>query len=380
MPEVEIASSLYSQKPEQKLAVADVYSKTGSEAINSFQNLRFSSEEIKEKFSLLSKYASADKLKLLKGFDIKNGLTVDKDGVIGRISSALSDSAGKAKSFLKDMAEKKDAAMAFYIENKNKVTGLINDAQSVYYKVGNVYQAVSNVNLTDLRSVTRAINSMSSATNAIGLNTDGAIGGIYASLVDEASELGIPDAFNTVADTIYESQEIYNKGQAIYQLATDTLPNAISRGDIRMVGSIADRLGSGSVSSMRPDAVRSISANNYGFHDTRNTKEIYDDYRGKYRSMEPNWDVSVWQPMEWSGNTEGTKVRDVSAVISGTDHTRDVFINGGIRSEASEDKIFAILDNVGYRSVDNEITKRLPYSTAVGLPQPVGFSTSPLGY
>lgn len=377
MADVQLASGIFQRIPDQITAIGDVYDKTSNAIVTSYQDLQFTTEEIKEKFSLLSKYASGDKLKLLKSFDIKNGITIDKDGVIGRIGSALSDSAAKAKTFLKEMAEKKDAAMAFYQENKNKVTGLISEANKVYSAVGDVYTAVASANLTDMRSITRVINSLGRASS-LSLSADGPIGGIYASLVNEAGELGIPGAYNDVVAVIYETNDIYNKGAAIYQLSTSVLPNAIARGDIRMIGNIADQIGNGSISMMRPDTVRGISKNNMGYPDDRRLQSVYEDYKGIYRSVEPDWDSSVWQPLESSA--QAIPVRDVSPVLVGSDHTRNVFVTGSIRSNDPEDKIFAIMDKVGIRSVDDEIGKRFPYSTSRGQPETMGFSRNPSGY
>lgn len=373
---VNLATSILTKVPDQAAAVKDVYDTVEAKVVNSYQDLTLTSQEIKDKFSLLSQYAGKAKDKLLKTFDIKNGLTIDKDGMIGKIGDALSDASSRAKSIMKEMNERKNSLMAFYTENKNKVTGLIRDANSIYAKVGNAYQAVSSMNLTDLRSVTRAINAIGGAANGVGLSTDSALGGIYADLVNEAAELGIPDAFNSVVDGIYASQEIYNKAQSVYRLATDVLPNAISRGDIRLAANIAERIGDGggSVFSMRPDSIRGISKNNQGWGNTDRVGTQYRDYDAKYRAIEPNWDISMWQPDVPAG-TDVVQVRDVSAVLDGSDHTRDVFIRGGLQSEDPNAKIFVIMSNVGRRDVDAEIRRQFPYSTSFGQPNQLTFDS-----
>lgn len=357
---VGLAKSIFEQKPDETRVVADVYATAKNKVVNSFQALNDTMGDVQENMGFLSQLASGDKIKMLE--KVGDKLSLNKDGLIGKISSALSDSASRAKSLLSDLAAKKESVMAFYNDNVNKVTGVIKDAQSTYVQVQGAYQTVANADLTSLRGITSTMNALNSK---LGMNiaSDGPLSGIYSSLVQEASDLGIGNAFTVVADTIQQSEDIYNKGQAIYNIATDVLPNAIKSGNISLVSDIAGYLGTGSIPMMLPNTINSLAQYNEDGLQGRSYDDAFADTKARFDAIDPNWNRSTWQLQDESGSLS---VYDTSAIAGGSSQIKDIFGVGAMRSDTMADKLFLIAKEIGVRIVDVEIGKRYPYSPAIG--------------
>ena len=368
---VGLAKSIFEQKPNESRVVADVYATAKNKVVNSFQALNETMGDVQENMGFLSQLASGDKIKMLE--KVGDKLSLNKDGLISNISSALSDSAIRAKSFLSDLATKKEAVMSFYNDNVNKVTGIIKDAQSTYVQVQGVYQTVANADLTDLRGITNTMNALNSKLG-MNISSDGALSGVYSSLVQEASDLGIRNAFSVVADTIQQSQDIYNKGQAIYSIATDVLPNAIRSGNINLVSDIAGYLGTGSVPMMLPNSIGSLAQYNEDGLQGRTYDEVFADYKERFDKIDPNWNRSIWQLQEESGSLD---IYDTSAIAGGSSQIKDIFSVGAMRSDTAADKLFIIAKDIGRRIVDVEIAKRYPYSPAIGQGRSIGLVSDP---
>lgn len=346
-----LASSVFTRTPDETTVVADVYKELAPGVVTSFQDSESSSFDLASQFGFLSKASSA------AGMLASSAGNALKDAT-GKIGDALGDSMGKAKSLLGDLASGKASVVATIQGTTNGVTGLLRQASSVQYQINGITRAIQNGNLSDIRSITNTLNAVV-GTSSMLLQPNGAVAGIYSSLVGEAGKAGISDAFGMIAGSIQASTSFVNKGQMIYQIASGSLPGAVQRGDLRSVASMVDYIGNGTVGMMNPAAVRQLSRNNqdaYTQQQIGGSQGQFIQYQGAYQKIDPAWNQSSWRPQGTS-----TPIRDLSTLMDASRQTKQVFSTGAKLSANPADKYFAILDKFGgSKSVNQEITSRYP--------------------
>lgn len=355
-----LANSFFVRTPDEKTAVLDAYKKLDDDVVNSYQDLTGSGIDQAGKFGFMSKNQSANLLAAAKA------QTGDTESAKDKVDGALDDSQGKSKSLLGDLVDKSKSVAASVKSNLNSVTGLLRGASTVYTTVNGITKAVQNGNMKDLRGISNTLNSITGRAGVL-ISANGPLTGVLTGLVGEAGTAGIQDSFKLVADSIQSSTTFANKGQAIYQVASGSLPGAVSRGDLNSVASMVDYIGNGSVSMLNPNAVKSLSKNNTTKYTpsqigngSQGSGQFY-NYQGAYQKIDPNWRTSSWNPVGSTGSTA-----DLSCLMDASSGTQDVFITGSKLSPNSDDKIYSFITAFGGQklSVDNEISKRLPYSPA----------------
>lgn len=353
-----LAKSIFSRTPDESTVVEDVYKKTTSEVVNSFQDISKTGLELGKQFGFLSNVSSGNLLKLASD----GMLSLNTESLTDKIAGAFSDEYSKAKSLVGDVLSGKTSVIDTIKGTTNSVTGLLRKASDVYYTVNGVVSTVKNGNVSDLRGIVNTINQVTNRTS-IALSANGALGGIMTSLIGEAGALGIKDAFGIVAAGVKDSTDITNKGQLIYQMATGSLPGAIARGDLRSVASIVDHLGNGAASMLNPSAVKQLARTDktqYTSSEIRGSNGQFYEYQGAYQRIDPNWNKSSWTP---AGSS--TQIRDLSNLMGASSQVKDIFTTGSLMSTNVSDKLYAALKVFNKpKSVDEEILRRYPLSTA----------------
>lgn len=353
-----LAKSIFSRTPDESTVVEDVYKKTNSEVVNSFQDISKTGLELGKQFGFLSSASSGNLLKLASD----GMLSLNTESLTDKISGAFSDEYSKAKSLVSDVLSGKASAIDTIKSTTNSVTGLLRKASDVYYTVNGVVSTVKNGNVSDLRGIVNTINQVTNRTS-IALSANGALGGIMTSLIGEAGALGIQDAFGIVAAGVKDSTNITNQGQLIYQMATGSLPGAIARGDLRSVASIVDHLGTGAASMLNPTAVKQLARSDksqYSPSEIRGSNGQFYEYQGAYQRIDPNWNKSSWTPLGSS-----SKIRDLTNLMGASSQVKNIFTTGSLMSNNAGDKLYAALKIFDKpKSVDDEIARRYPHSPA----------------
>lgn len=349
-----LAKSIFSRTPDETTVVADVYDVKAAGVVNSFQDLNISGFDLSDQFGFLSKFTSGNVLKSATD----GALSLDVESVTDKISSAFSDTYSKAKSLVTDVVNGSASAIAAVKSDINGVTGLLRQASQVYATVNGIVQTVKTGNLSDLRSITNTLNAVSGRVG-VALSANGALGGVFTSLVGEAGQAGIAGAFGVVADTIKASSDITNKSSMIYTVATGALPGAISRGDFASVASMASYIGNGSVSMLQPNAVSALARNDtasYTPAQIGGASGQFVAYQGAYQSIDPNWNTSSWIPV---GST--TPIADLSALTNASAQVKSTFTLGATMAADNDPaKIYSVLPAIQPTTVDQEISARYP--------------------
>lgn len=368
-----LAKSIFVRTPDETTLVADVYKQTTTTPVNSFQDITNTGFELDEKYSFLSKVTSE---KILH--DAAGDVSVDKESLTDKISAAFSGDYSKAKSLISSALSGSKAAIAEVKSKTNSVTGMLKQAQSVYATVNGVVTTIKSGNLKSLKGVSDAINAVSGKVG-VSLSANGALSGIFTSLVGEAGTAGIKDSFGVVATSIKDATNITDKGKLLYQVATGSLPAAIKRGDLKSITSMVDTIGKGSVAMMQPDILKVLSKTNT---DKFTPTEIggvngqFVAYQGAYQKIDPNWNKSSWNPI---GGT--TIMKDLSTLMDASKETREIFTTGAKMASDSSTNYLAMLEKFpGSISVDSEIAKRYPMSPSATVMNIYSKDVDPLLY
>lgn len=358
-----LATSILSRTPDEKTVVADVYTKTDTTVVNSFQDLNLTGFDLSDQFGFLSKFTSGNLLK-----SATDGLAgLNPESLTDKISAAFSDEYSKAKSLVNDVVSGSQAAISAIKSDVNTVTGLLKEANRVYTTVNGIVRAVQTGNLSDLRGIANTINAVAGKT-AIALSANGALGGVFSSLLGEAGAQGIQGAFGTIADAVNSSTQLVNKSSILYTVATNSLPAAVARGDLASVASMADYIGNGAVGMIQPNSVSQLAKNDktsYTTTDIRGTTAApgqFVQYQQAYAKIDPTWNQSTFT-VEGSNTT----FLDLSPLTAASDQVKNTFTQGAITSTADADKPYAALAalNSSY-SVNDEITRQFPMSVSTG--------------
>lgn len=350
MAETSLAKSIFSRTPDETTLVEDVYKKTSITPVNSFQDITKTGFELSEEFSFLSTVTSE---KILQ--DAAGDMSIDKESITDKISSAFSGEYGKAKSLVSGLVAGSKAAIAEVKSKTNTVTGLLKQAQSVKATVNGIVSTVKTGNLKNLRNVADTINAISGKVS-VSLSANGALSGIFTSLVGEAGTAGIKDSFGVVAASIKDASNITDTSKLLYQVASGSLPAAIKRGDLKSITSMADTLGKGAVSMMQPDVLKVLSKTN---KDSFTPSQIggangqFVEYQGAYQKINPTWTQSVWKPL---GTT--APVKDLTTLLGAAKETKDIFSLGSKMSSDPATKYLTVIDKFTKAPTVSELFKK----------------------
>lgn len=360
-----LASSILSRTPDEKTVVEDVYKKTDASVVNSFQDLNLTGFDLSDKFGFLSKFTSGNLLKTATD----GVLGLNPESLTSKISAAFSDEFSKAKTLVNDVVSGSQAAIAAVKSDVNTVTGLIKEASRVYTTVNGIVRAVQTGNLSDLRGIANTINAVAGKVG-IALSANGALGGVFTSLVGEAGAAGIQGAFSVVADTIQSSTTLVNKSSILYTVATGSLPGALARGDLASVAAMTEYIGNGAIGMIQPSAVSQLARNDktaYTPSDISGSNGQFVQYQGAYQKVDPNWNTSSFQP-QGSSST----FRDLTSLLGASVQVKNIFTTGALTASNSVDKTYAALQVFNKPlTVDEEITKRMPMTVSTGSNQVV---------
>lgn len=360
-----LASSILSRTPDEKTVVEDVYKKTDSSVVNSFQDLNLTGFDLSDKFGFLSKFTSGNILKSAT----EGALSLDTESLTDKISSAFSEEYAKAKTLVNDVVSGSQSAIATVKSGVNEVTGLIKEASRVYTTVNGIVRAVQTGNLSDIRGIANTLNAVAGKVG-IALSANGALGGVFTSLVGEAGSAGIQGAFGVIADTIQSSTTLVNKSSILYTVATGSLPGALARGDLASVAAMSEYIGNGAVGMIQPSAVSQLAKNDktaYTPADISGSNGQFVQYQGAYQKVDPNWNTSSFQP-QGSSST----FRDLTSLLGASVQVKNIFTTGALTTTNSVDKTYAALQVFSKPlTVDGEITKRMPMSVSTGSNQVV---------
>lgn len=358
-----LATSILSRTPDEKTVVADVYTKNTATVVNSFQDLNLTGFDLSNTFGFLSKFTSGNILKSATD----GALGVDVESLTDKISSAFSDEYAKAKTLVNDVVSGSQAAISAVKSDINSVTGLIQEASRVYTTVNGIVRAVQTGNLSSLRGIANTINAVTGKVG-IALSANGALGGVFTSLVGEAGAQGIQGAFGVIADAVNTSSSIVNKSSMLYTVATNSLPAALARGDLASVASMSNYIGNGAVGMLQPSAVSQLAKNDKTSYTTSDivgssgAPGQFQFYQQSYTQVDPNWNTSTFQPV---GST--TQFQDLSTLMGASDQVKNVFTTGAVTSADPNAKMYAALSCFDKPlTVDDMISQQFPQSVSTG--------------
>lgn len=345
MADTHLASSIFSRKPSEETAVEDIYKTTTDTPVNSFQDIEGTSTSLVDSIGFMSKINSANMI---------NGPTKEKAELLkDTLDSSLGEGKNKEKFKIGDLLKNAKSALSGIQSKTKSVTGLLRDGADAYFQVEGIKSVVKNGNLKDLRSKTEALNSITGKTSVL-LSANGAIGRIYGTVVDQASEAGIGDSFKLVSTAVKEDPNIVNKNTVLYSMAKTSMPGAVNRGDHQNVAAMADELGSGSISMINPSAIRDLMKNNSAkpvLTSARDMTGEFQQLQSAYQRIDPNWNKSKYK------DKTGKTYNDITKLITASDNIKDIFTKGAKISDTVSTKWYAIADKFKEQKTVNEAIK-----------------------
>jgi len=348
-----LASSVFSRKPDELALVADIYKQSNAVTVNSYQDNLFTAQDqlknlsfaspLKSKEGLLSSLKSAkDSAKGTIGGavdDVKSKVSE----INSTINGALGSSTGKIKTLINDSRG--------FIQEFNPVTGTNNLANNIGYTVNGIKHDIISNKIGPVRSTLDTLNALCGDVDYL-MKADGVIANILSSLLNNASNLGILNAFQAAALCGLSSIGVDNKYKAINQMTLNVLPNYLNNADVQSVASISSFTNDGYANALNASSIKYLSKNETKYNDYDFTW-----YKTQYSKIDQNWNKSYFK-------TIGLNLvyDDISKLTEASDLVRDKFVKGALASSDHNDKMYAVLDKIRTEvDVDDEIRKLYPF-------------------
>lgn len=238
-----LATSSFTTGPKDEVAAVDVYAlgeeinKSSDKVFTSVKDLDTS--EFKNLYKLVNN--PTELADFIKSAKTTGELQIDESSLMRRLTDASSD----IKHGFTDLTQsvKNSAAFTLSKETKSKISCAIDDARVL----------VSASKIKDINGLASFFNKYTK-TSTFKKQDTGAISGILSSVVAKTSELGIPDAYKSIAGNILDNE--------ILQKVTKTLlPIAIAKGNPDLLRQLSYGPYGKVLNSFFPGATRALIGN-----------------------------------------------------------------------------------------------------------------------
>lgn len=159
---------------------------------------------------------------------------------------------------LSSVGAAKASLMQASITTMSNVTGM--DMQKVMRDSEDIQRIAAGADIGDVNSL------FNTANRLLGTNTVGTLfdtrteSSVFGSIMQQASELGMVDMFDTLWDKVKKNDEGYNGNFARYS-ASNSIPTVLYNGDLVMLNKLIDKLGGDSIIQQYPTAITDFLGN-----------------------------------------------------------------------------------------------------------------------
>lgn len=316
-----LAQTVFQTGPSDELAALDVYKSDGNAVITSVQVM----SEANSAFSQGSEAAQQAAKEFSSIVEAGKEFVVDKVALADRLSKA----AGEFASEFRDLAGGIKEGISTAMGAADKVMSTINGVKTM----------VDSFNIKDLSSVGALINKVSN-TNAFKFVDTKAIESIYTGVIDQATRLGIPNAFGAVVNTI-------DSARALTSIVRTVLPGVAKSSDIGALESIANSKAARLVSIVSPNFTRQLTTN---YHIPKrgvqvNTQGEFARISQSFAKINPSWNKK-------SRSGDAKDAIRILDIIGGSNDFKKVVYAGAATVESSnaEEKYYCLASK--YKEVD----------------------------
>lgn len=298
-----LAGGSFSSGPKDDIATADVYKivsavNGGKSPITSIQELNASAALGSGLYGIdISESQAADFLS--KGVD---GLNFDSDLLTSRILGTSSEFRNSIGELTQGM---KNNALASTFKDQ---------ASKLSCTVGDVNGMVKSANIKEIGALGRFVNEYTGSKVFNGKDS-GAIGGLLGSVVQKASQLGVPGVFTSLTSTITDNG-------IITRMAKSVLPFAISGSDTRLLREITGGPAGKLVNVFSPGFTNNFSRSyQYSGNGAYGSQNVFSDVFKVYENVDSNWDV-------FDRNDLGGSALNLAMLVGGSRAFQNLVITG----------------------------------------------------
>lgn len=243
-----IASSIFETGPKDAIVVADRFGKRAVSWVNQ------EAAGIKGAFD---GFFSNNRIIALTKSTLKDIGTTANSAL-----KAVNDSKKQLESYtglnLSSLGAAKASLNNAAITTMSSVTGY--DMQRVMRNADDIQRIASNADLGSVNSLFSTANRLL-GTEAIGNLVDmRSESSVLGSLLNQASQLGMPDMFDKLWDKVDKNDKMYGDNIARYSAAI-SVPTVLYNGDILMLNKLIDKLGGESILQQYPTAITDFLGN-----------------------------------------------------------------------------------------------------------------------
>jgi hypothetical protein len=270
------------------LAAVDIYDAAGDAVINSIQDVYLDAPTEEDVLEVLGGSAMAQAAEeALAG--VTGALPTEAD-VLAQIQSVAP---GMSAGLLDMTAGAKDSLLSSVQGALGSVTSL-SPTMITGLAQGN-FPLAAGASFVDAKAITGMINGLSGGTPAaLTLVNPGAMVSTLSSLVNQASSIGIPNAFGAVMSYGGITQQFgASAGSILTQMASKCLPTAVANGDIFSIGSMASALPSGALQMLSPSLIPNFSANFKmpAGSPVSSFASMYTTVQSTFNAVNPSWNT-----------------------------------------------------------------------------------------
>lgn len=324
----QLAKTVFQTGPKDILATLDIYKSAGKDIITSVQAL---SEPVSSLMAGVGQAQSAigDFTNMAKNFSL------DKNALADRLLAASSSFTSELRNLTKGA--------------KDQIESALGPAKKLMCTVNDVKSMVNNFDIKNISSVGALINKVAGSDVFKAIDR-GAIVGIYSSVIDQATKLGIPNAFGAIVGAIGDTRTLLG-------VANKILPGIIEQSDLNQFTSIANSPIGKLINVVNPGFCKALTGS-YKMPSNGATKNSSSDF-GKIISslgkINPNWDKKLR-----SGDT-GVALRALDILGGSIDFKK--ILHAGAASNVDPqplDKFYCLASK--YKEADpiRELSKNFP--------------------
>jgi hypothetical protein len=234
-----LAATTFSSGPDETLAVVDVYAATNSEVVSSIEN----TAPVIDTTDPVTATGSSLTDSSFKGVNENPEISViSQQSITDRLGSLGKDSA--LRNSIKDYSNKATAVIGVGDQLRGTISGVL----------GNQTSTILSKNFQAAGALSGIINNFSTGKYDINFKDIGAISGLVASVTQQASRLGLPAGFSTMAAGVTNKIALLGAVQKI-------LPDMSSKGDVDTLTDMSTTVVVNDISCIRPNIVKDTLGN-----------------------------------------------------------------------------------------------------------------------
>lgn len=234
-----LAATTFSSGPDETLAVVDVYTATNSEVVTSIED---TSPVVDTTDPVLATGASVTD-KAFKGVSENPEITeLSQQSITDRLGSLGKD--GALRNSIKDYSVKAGAIIGAGDQLRGTISGVL----------AGTTNTILSKNFQAAGALSGIINNFTKGQYDISFKDMGAVSGMIASVTQQASRLGLPASFSTMASGVTNKLALLGAVQKI-------LPDMTSRGDVDGLTDMSKTIVVDDVACIRPTVVKDALGN-----------------------------------------------------------------------------------------------------------------------